>query len=276
MPGDLASQDINVAGPLARSARDLEFVLRAIVAPPADAAVAPHLNLPRCDATGLSDIRFGILPHHPVAEVDNEVEQCLIVLGRTLEKARASVVWSARPTLDTAQLLRTYTLLLRASTSYRPDDEAFAAALSLGDAADPEDASYASLQHLGTSLRHWDWLKLQSLRDARADESRRLFDQVDVLLCPVAATAAFPVDEVGAPWQRTLTVNGRAQPLTTQLFWAGHSGLCGLPLTAAPAGTTLDGRPVGVQIVAPLFQDLQSLRGASLLEAAGYVFKPPV
>jgi len=276
LPGGLAAPDINVAGPLARSARDLEYVLDAIASPAGDAAAALRLELPRCEATSLRDIRFGMLPDHPVAEVDREVEQCLVALGQSLESAGASVVWDARPALDAAQLLRTYTLLLRASTSGYLSDEAFAAALTLGDAADPDDATYASLQYVGTALRHRDWLKLQSLRDTYAAAWRRLFDDVDVLLCPVAATAAFPLDEAGAPWQRTLTVNGRPQPLTTQLFWAGHSGLCGLPSTVAPAGTTPDGRPVGVQIVAPAFHDLRSLRVASLLEAAGYAFAPPV
>lgn len=276
LPGGLAQQDINVAGPLARSARDLECVLGAIASPPGEAAAALRLELPRCDATRLRDIRFGVLPNHSVAEVDSEVEQRLVELGRTLEREGASVVWHARPALDAAQLLHTYILLLRASTSCYLGDEAFAAALPIGDAADPDDATYASLQYVGTALRHRDWLKLQSIRETYAAAWRSLFDEVDVLLCPVAATAAFPLDESGAPWQRMLTVNGRPQPLTTQLFWAGHSGLCGLPSTVAPAGTTSDGRPVGVQIVAPLFHDLRALKVASLLEAAGYAFTPPV
>ena len=72
-----------------------------------------------------------------------------------------------------------------------------------------------------------------------------------------------------------LQVNGRAQPLTSQLFWAGHSGLCGLPSTVAPIGPGRSGLPVGVQIVAGRFEDLTALRFAQLLEAAGFAFRPP-
>ncbi|TDV27240.1 amidase [Paraburkholderia caballeronis] len=103
LPGGVAVPDINVAGPLARSARDLECVLGAIVAPPGDAAAALRLELPHCDATSLRHIRFGVLANHPVAEVDGEVERCIVELGRSLEKAGARVTWNARPALDAAQ-----------------------------------------------------------------------------------------------------------------------------------------------------------------------------
>jgi amidase len=274
LPGGMAVPDINVAGPLARSARDLEAVLN-VIAGPADPCAPMRLVLPPCESTDLRAFRFGVLPNHPLAEVDGEVEHCIVEMAKWLEREGAHVVWNARPALDAAQLLRTYTLLLRASTSHYLADNAFAAALAASEAVLPGDHSYAGLQYVGTALRHRDWLNLQTLRETFCTAWRRLFEDIDVLLCPVAATAAFPLDETGAPWQRTLTVNGRQQPLTTQLFWAGHSGLCGLPSTVAPAGTTAAGLPVGVQIVAPLYHDLRSLRVARLLEEAGYRFVPP-
>ncbi|MGC7402995.1 amidase [Pandoraea pneumonica] len=276
LPGGATFPDINVAGPLARSADDLESVLAAIAGPTADAACALRLELPRCHATDLREIRFGILPTHPVAEVDAEVEQCIVALGKDLERRGAHVQWNARPALDAAELLRVYMLLLRAATSGYLGEEAFAASVSSAAEVAADDLRYASLQHVGAVMRHRDWLKLQPLREQFAAAWRALFEQVDVLLCPVAATAAFPLNEQGAPWQRTLDVNGRAQPLTTQLFWAGHSGLCGLPSTVAPAGRTAQGLPVGVQIVAPLYHDLRSIHVARLLEAAGYTFVPPI
>ena len=275
LPGGAGLPDINVAGPLARSARDLETVLMAIAGPDDEAACAVRYDLPRFEANDLRDIRFGLLTSHPVAEVDAEVQSGLVDLGKALERRGARVSWDARPQLDGAELLRTYMLLLRAATSGYLADEAFAASIAAAQAAPADDASYAALQHVGASIRHRDWLKLQPLRRKYAEAWRALFEQVDVLLCPAAATAAFPLNESGAPWQRTLTVNGRAQPMTTQLFWAGHSGLCGLPSTMAPIGRTQAGLPVGVQIVAPRYHDLRSLRVASLLEAAGYAYCPP-
>ena len=275
LPGGVTFPDINVAGPLARSASDLRHVLGALAGPSVDAACAVRIELPPCDVDDLRQVRFGILPNHAVAEVDATVEQCLVDLGKTLEREGAQVVWNARPALDAAELLRVYTLLLRAATCGYLSDEAYASAQTAAREVAHDDMRYSSLQHTGEVLSHRDWLRLQPLRDGYAAAWRALFEQVDVLLCPVAATPAFPLNEAGAPWQRTLNVNGRAQPLTTQLFWAGHSGLCGLPSTVAPAGRTAQGLPVGVQIVAPLYHDLRAIRVAELLEAAGYAFVPP-
>lgn len=276
LPGGVTFPDINVAGPLARSAADLRHVLGALAGPSAEAACAMRLALPRCDIDDLRQVRFGILPNHPVADVDAPVEQCLVDLGKALERRGATVVWDAKPALDAAELLRVYTLLLRAATCGYLSDEAYAGAKSAARKVADDDMRYASLQYTGAVISHRDWLRLQPLRERYAAAWRALFEQVDVLLCPVAATAAFPLDEAGEPWQRMLEVNGRAQPLTTQLFWAGHSGLCGLPSTVAPAGRTPQGLPVGVQIVAPLYHDLRAIRVAELLEAAGYAFVPPV
>ena len=70
------------------------------------------------------------------------------------------------------------------------------------------------------------------------------FKDYDLLLCPAAATAAFPHNHAGERWERMVMVNGHPQPSTTQMFWAGYSGMAYLPSTVAPAGFTPDGLPV--------------------------------
>lgn len=269
-----AGQDINVAGPVARSAYDLELILRAIAGPDAAEFPAWKLDLPACDHARLADFRVAVLPTHPLAEVDATVSGAIEGLGHWLAGQGARVDWNVRPDFDAAALWRTYVLLLRATTSLYMDDAAFADALAkAGDAGNDDD--YATLQFSGATLSHRDWLLLQHARARFADAWERFFADYDVLLCPAASTTAFPLDEAGEPWQRTIDVNGTAWPLTSQLFWAGHSGLCGLPSTVAPIGPASDGLPVGVQIVARRFGDLTSLRFAQQLEAAGHVFRQP-
>ena len=101
------------------------------------------------------------------------------------------------------------------------------------------------------------------------------FTRYDLLLCPVASTAAFPHDQKGERYDRTLTVNGTRVPVTDHLFWAGYTGAFFLPSTAAPCGFTPSGLPVGVQIVAPQYGDLTSLAFARLLEREFQGFVPP-
>lgn len=268
----LDTQDINVAGPFARSATDLELVFRTLAVP---ANPVMHFELPASRARTLREFRVGIMLQCPIAEVDNEVAFALEQLGHRLEQEGVRVSWNARPEIDLPALWRTYVLMLRAATSVYLDDAAFCAVLALVGKAVGGDASYAALQFDGTALHHRDWLLLEKARLRFAAAWDRFFDEYDVLLCPAAASVAFPLNEAEDPWQRFITVNGKHQPMTTQLFWAGHSGLCGLPSTVAPVGVTTNGLPVGVQIVARRYHDLTSMRFAQCLEQIDYRFTPP-
>ena len=264
---DDPAPDINVAGPLARSAHDLEIILRVLA--------GPGVSLPAPRPAHLADCRVAVLPSHPFALVDAEVSSAIEALGRDLERCGAHVAWNAMPDIDASALWRTYVLMLRAATSLYMDDAAYDLACQLADAADPLEHSYAALQYVGATLDHRAWLGLAQARRRYARAWDDYFQRYDVLLCPAAATAAFALNESGEPWQRSLAVNGQAQPMTTQLFWAGYSGLCGLPSTVAPAGRNAAGLPVGVQIVTGRMQDLTSLRIAQWLEARGYQYLAP-
>lgn len=272
--GTDAAPDINVAGPIARSARDLEILL-GVLAGGADGATA-HMPLRPAPDRPPREFRVAVLPTHPFAPVDADVAGAIETLGRRLSAMGVRVSWNAKPAIDARALWRTYVLMLRAATSTYMSDAAFDTVRALARHADPGDDSYAALQYVGAALDHRAWLQLAETRRGFARAWADFFGEHDVLLCPAAATAAFPLNETGEPWQRTLDVNGEAQPMTTQLFWAGHSGLCGLPSTVAPAGRTAGGLPVGVQIVAGLGRDLTSLRFAQWLEDNGYAFQPPV
>src|SRR6266545_148904 len=92
-----------------------------------------------------------------------------------------------------------------------------------------------------------------------------LIKEYDLLLCPAAASAAFPHDHAGERHERTID----------QLFWAGYSGMANLPGTVAPAGQTRSGLPVGVQIVGPQYGDRTCIQLARLLEREYQGFVPP-
>jgi amidase len=103
----------------------------------------------------------------------------------------------------------------------------------------------------------------------------KFFDDYDLLICPAAASAAFPHDHVGERWERTIEVNGHRVPTTDQLFWAGYSGMAYLPSTVAPAGFTKSGLPVGVQIIGPQYGDRTCIQMVRLLEREYQGFVPP-
>jgi amidase len=125
------------------------------------------------------------------------------------------------------------------------------------------------------TMSHRDWLALDEARHRMRWAWAEFFKDYDLLLCPPAASAAFPHDQQGERHERTIRVNGRPVPTTDQLFWAGYSGMAYLPSTVAPAGFTAGGLPVGVQIVGPQYGDRTCIEFARLLEAEFQAFVPP-
>src|SRR5262249_28400717 len=157
----------------------------------------------------------------------------------------------ARPALDMDAAWRVYVQLLRAATSGRASADEFARTIEEGGHLKPEDRSYRAEMLRANTMAHRDWLAFTNRRHQMCRAWAEFFKDWDVLLCPVAASAAFPHDHAGERWERVITVNNGAQPTTTQMFWAGYSGAFYLPSTVAPTGLSPQGLPIGVQIVAP-------------------------
>jgi amidase len=136
--------------------------------------------------------------------------------------------------------------------------------------------SYEAQAARGNTLLHKDWLAMNERRHRMRLAWAEYFKGYDVLLCPVAATPAFPHNQKGERWERMLEVNGRPQPTTTQMFWAGYSGMCYLPATVAPIGQSKQGLPIGVQIIGPQYGDLTTIELARLIGRGygGFVAPP--
>jgi amidase len=125
------------------------------------------------------------------------------------------------------------------------------------------------------AMYHKDWLTFNEMRHKMRLAWADFFNDYDLFLCPAATTTAFPHNQRGERWERMVMVNGKPQPSTTQMFWAGYSCNFYLPSTVAPAGLASDGLPVGVQIVGPQYGDYKCLHFARLLERDFQSFSPP-
>jgi amidase len=275
LPGRVAATDISVVGPLARSADDLDLALGIMAGPDEIDAVGWRLRLPAPRKRRLQDHRVAIMLTAPEAEVDTEVQDRLQALADFLGMAGATVGDRARPAIDTAEAQRVYIGLLRAATSGRLTREEFQRDLEEARRLSPDDERYYARMVRANTLFHRDWLGLNEMRHRMRLAWAAFFESWDLLLCPAASTAAFPHDQHGERWERTIEVNGRAVPTTDQLFWAGYPGMAYLPSTVAPCGFTPGGLPVGVQIVAPPHGDRTAIHFAHLLEREFQPFVPP-
>jgi amidase len=275
MPGKITVTDISVVGPLARSADDLDIALGVTAGPDDIDAMGWRLSLPAPRKKTLREYRVAVMFEAPESAVGAEVKDRLQALVDFLGKRRVKVSDRARPDVDTAEAQRVYVALLRAATSGRLPAEEFQRHLDEARRLPAEDQSYYARMVRANTMYHKDWLALNEARHRMREKWAAFFAEWDLLLCPPAASAAFPHDHEGERWERTIVVDGRKVPTTDQLFWAGYPGMVYLPAAVAPCGFTPAGLPVGVQIVAPHYRDRTAVHFARLLEQDFQAFVPP-
>ena len=275
LPGIVQPSDITVAGPLARSARDLAAMMRLLVGSDGADAWGLRFRPPPARQKTLRDFRVAVMLTDPVSDVDQPVQDLLARLAQFLGKRVKKFSMTARPQFSTREAMDVYVALLRSATSRRQTDEEFAANAAKAEGFAPGDDSYYAGMLRAYVMPHRSWLMVNERRHQMRLLWEAFFEEWDVLLCPAAASAAFPHDHVGERHERTIEVNGRKVPTTDQLFWAGYSGCFYLPSTVAPIGLTPQGLPSGVQIVTRQYGDYSSIRFAELIERHYAEFVPP-
>jgi amidase len=89
---------------------------------------------------------------------------------------------------------------------------------------DPTCCDRAAVER-GATLLHRAWGNANGTRTKLRYTWREFSKRFDVLLTPVAATAAFPHNHNSNRDQRTVMVNGEAASYADQLFFAGLASL---------------------------------------------------
>ncbi len=245
------AQSLTHVGPLARHVEDLALVFGLIAGPD---GVDPHVvPAPLGDPwaikiAGLRIAHFTKLPPlEPTAETASAVEGAVIALEKA--GARTSALGEIP---DSWRIYDTYSKLLFGDGG--------ASVLRLldrwGSGACPLRERMASAPNLPAAefTAHCEWI------DAWRSRMLALFERHDVIVCPV---------NVGpAPRHGTFD---RASAAYTQVF-----NLTGWPSTVVRAGTSKEGLPLGVQVVAHPWREDLSLAVARHLEGALGPFPGPV
>lgn len=272
LPGIVMPADITVAGPLARSAKDLSAMMDILVG---DIDLARRIKLPRAPQKSFKDFRVAVKLSSAVSEVDHAVQDKISDLAGFLKKLVKKISFEAAPAFSDAEAFEIYITLLRATASRKLTDIEYETSVEKSKVLPHSDKSYIAMMTRAFALSHRDWLLVNERRHHMRLLWDRFFDDWDVLICPAAASAAFPHDHVGERYERFIDVNGARVCTIDQRFWAGYS--CGyyLPSTVAPLGLTAQGLPTGVQIITREYGDYTSLRFAELIEKEFCGFMPP-
>ncbi len=275
LPGMVATPDIAVVGPMARSAEDLALSMDLVAgAGPLDAP-GWKLDLPRPTKTKLSEYRVALWPTDDSAPVSRAMADRVQMVGDTLAKLGATVSDTARPDFTMEEAMRVYLYMLNGVMAASMPESHIEATQKVVDGLDPNDNSREAILARSTVQKHSEWLSENNTRDKLRFAWREFFGDWDILICPQVATTAFPHDH--APFsQRTLTVDNAEQPYFQQLFWAGVITGSYLPSTVFPTGPAEDGLPIGLQAVSAEYNDYITIDFARLMadEIGGFVPPP--
>jgi amidase len=262
--------DLAVAGPLARSARDLELALGVLGGPNGDDAKSWTWRMPAPRHTRLGDFRVGYVLEDAMAPVASDIaaihENVIAELSRC--GARLTRGWPAG--IDLRSHLSTFQYLLLAFVTADADEGERERARKRFE-RNPQDIAAAAMVE-----PHARWLHETQKRLALRARWQTYFDNYDVFLMPTTFTTAFPHDSTQPMENRLVdTPEGKRPYLRDIATWMSVASVAGLPATVAPVGPTRAGLPAGIQIVAPMWEDRTAIEFAALLSDVIGGFTPP-
>lgn len=232
---------LSVVGPMARNTGDLAVAMAVIAGPVAGAGFS--LDLPPARHGSLNGFRVLVLDELPGVAADGDTRSAVSNLADSLSDAGAAVSGdvSVLPYLETTH--SSYVKMLNTVITRG------------APGADPMDA------------HAWMELVDEQMRVTRA--WRAVFEDHDVVIAPVFSTPAFPYQSDPIWGNRTLMIDGQPQPYGAQLAWAGLATFPGLPATCVPVAKSMEGLPIGLQLIGAPYGDWTTLGLAQMMESAG-------
>ena len=243
--GGTTEADVNVIGPLARSADDLPLLMDVM-----QRRAGPLLPNFDAEPENPASLRLAAWIDDPFCPLDENVKT---VLTAAVEKLRAGgiSITAASPDLDPARAALIGGLLVGAATSSHSDSP--------------------------PTFSHPDWLGWQTERETMCVAWATFFETYDVAILPVAFVPPFPHQQDGDFGSRQLMANGEARRYLDVVAWTILVGMARLPSTVVPVGFTDDGLPIAAQIVGRPGADRVTMAFASLVgDLCGGYHVPPI
>lgn len=263
------STELAVAGPMARSARDLELGLLVLGGPERMPAKAWTWKLPAPRRESLKGLRVGYVFDDPIAPPTEDMKPLFESALRAMEKAGAVLKAGWPAGLQIAELNRDYMVMLGA-VLYGVEPPEGRAEMRKGF-RDPKEDPFAQ----GAFMSHADWVQLNAKRYGYRARWEEYFREVDVFLTPVAFMPAMPHQHEGTWGTRMVDTPGGKRVYGHLMNWIPTATLTGCPAVAAPIGRTAAGLPAGMQIMGPIWEDSTPIAAARLLANEIGGFEPP-
>lgn len=250
------SWSLDHPGPLTRTVEDAALVLNVLAG--YDARDPACQDQPVPDFThglgrGARGLRIGVIDNHFMDRNAPEVQACIEARLADLQREGAVITHFRMPILEYG-LAAIYAIELASSGAYhdrwieqgrsnhfRPDVQA--------------------LVEMGRLVSAVDYLKAEQVRMVMAEEFKRLFNQVDVIVTPTEPLTAWKHGH------ESLAVSGNEESVLAASWRLTYPfNLTGLPAISVPCGFDSAGMPIGLQVAGRPFDETTVLRCASAVE----------
>lgn len=267
----------DTVGHFARSTEDVAMVLQAIAGKDRRDSTTPNVAVPTYNSflsQSVKGLKIGLPKEFFGEGVQKEIVDAVMAKVKILEKAGAEIVEISLPSTKysvavyyvcvpaelSANLERFDGIRYGKKPSKEPVDLVDSYFEARGEGFGDEIKRRIMIGTYVLSAGYYDayYKKAQRVRTVIINEFAKAFEGVDVMIAPVSPVPPFKVGElVNDPLAMYM-----ADVLTIPVNAAG------LPALACPAGMDKAGLPIGLQIIAPQFEEGRCLKVADFLEKA--------
>ena len=276
------ASSLDQAGPFARTVEDAALLLRAMAGHDPKDSTSVERPVPDYAANlkaGVKGLKVGIPKEYRAEGMPEAIDRLWRQGAQWFEEAGAETVEVSLP--HTEYALATYYIVAPAEASSnlarydgaryglrvpgRTLQEMYEKTRAEGFGAEVRRRVLIGTYVLSAGYYDAYYLKAQRVRTLIAEDFRKSFERVDVLLTPTAPNAAFAIGE---------KMDDPVAMYLNDVFTVPAS-LAALPAVSVPAGLSEDGLPLGLQLIGRPFEEETVLRAAyALEEAAGFTQVP--
>ncbi len=247
------SSSMDHAGPLTSSVADAALVLNVIAGhdprDPASSCRPVEDYVPAGDSS-LAGVRIGLPENFYFERVRREARDAVERAATLAAREGARVVPVRVPDMDAINIIGRVIQLPEAAAALAAH---LAVRSDLGE-------DVRALLDQGRLISAADYVNAQRLRRLRKEEFRALWREVDVLFAPTMP--------IGAPriGEKTVEIDGQTEDVrlaATRLVRG--MDVVGFPAISLPCGLDPSGMPLGLQVIAPSFQETALLRLSSAI-----------
>lgn len=246
-----------VIGPMARYVEDLSLLLNVLTESNASEIVSARMNnSPEDVSVEMRGWRVASYVNESGGALTDETRQAILAALRALNDAGFAVVEEEPPGLERASALWpalfSRASLLQLRDVYNGQEEKAGAIVRSVLASADKNPAPSSDEYVNA------WAERDRLRSTLFDWMER----TPLILAPVGAVAAF---EHGA---RRVRVGEEMMSVFRAFDYSRAFNVLGLPAVSVPAGRSLEGLPIGIQIIGRPFAEKFVLTAASVIEEA--------